>query len=709
MTRAAAALQEVLLVVDDDESSRALLRRVLERSGHRVVVASSGEEALERAQRERPMLILLDVVMPGMDGYEVCRRLREQEDTRECAVVFLSALDEPTDKVTGLKLGAVDYLTKPLHRAEALARVDAHLTIQRLKRELDRRNAELEHELWVARELVWSAQAQQAGPLLGESAPARRLRERIAAAAGDERPVLILSPGGAGEEAVARAIHHQSERGSRPFLFVDCLGLREVDGESLFGRGSRWELASEGALYLDHVESLPLVLAYELAEWLRSSSPKPRVIARARQEGFAAWEALGTVAWLRVEVPSLAERREDIPTLAAHYLTQKAHRLGRETRGLSERSWELLSNYAWPGNVAELRSVLDCALMTSGDERVEVDASLLESGKRVGSYQLIRRIGAGGMGEVWLARHRLLVQPAAVKLTRTNELLDPSQRADSLLRLEREARVTAGLESLNTVRLYDFGVTDEGSFYYVMEFLEGLDLSTLVDEFGPLPPARATQLIAQACDSLAEAHEQGLVHRDIKPSNLFLTRLGEERDVLKVLDFGLVHELFGADQRDAKRKLVVGTPAFYSPEACQGTPDPRGDIYSLGCTLYYLLTGEYVFEVDNVDAMTEAHLGAPAQPPSWRAPDVTEELDQLVLDCLEKDPARRPEPAELKRRLEQVSCEEPWTAADSAAWWKAWAEGGGERASRDLLDAFEASSSQPLVSHDEPTRLIEPW
>ena len=177
---------------------------------------------------------------------------------------------------------------------------------------------------------------------------------------------------------------------------------------------------------------------------------------------------------------------------------------------------------------------------------LEIDEELLDEGLAVGSYRLVTPLGSGGMGEVWLGRHRLLARPAAVKLIRHDAR--PGLAEEQLVRrFQREAQVTAGLRSPHTVQLYDFGVNDSGSFYYVMELLEGLDLHQIVTRFGPQPAERVTMLLRQACRSLAEAHEHGLVHRDIKPANLFVTRLGSEYDYLKVLDFGIVKDQPGQD------------------------------------------------------------------------------------------------------------------------------------------------------------------
>ena len=229
-----------------------------------------------------------------------------------------------------------------------------------------------------------------------------------------------------------------------------------------------------------------------------------------------------------------------------------------------------LEAYTWPGNIRELRTVLERAVLLCKSTVLEVDEEQLNEALAVGSYRLVSPLGSGGMGEVWLAKHRFLVRPAAVKLIR-HDVPPGAAREQLVRRFEREAQVTAGLRSPHTVQLYDFGVNDSGSFYYVMEFLNGLDLHQIGTRFGPQPAERVIMLLRQACRSLAEAHERGLVHRDIKPANLFVTRLGTEYDYVKILDFGVVKEQSGRDATMLSNQgIVQGTPAFMPPEIVLG-------------------------------------------------------------------------------------------------------------------------------------------
>lgn len=281
------------------------------------------------------------------------------------------------------------------------------------------------------------------------------------------------------------------------------------------------------------------------------------------------------------------------------------------------------------------------------------------------------------MGEVWLAKHRLLARPAAVKLIRQDP--QPGRAREQVVRrFQREAQVTANLQSPHTVQLYDFGVNDRGDFYYVMELLQGLDLQHIVNRFGPQPAERVIMLLRQACRSLAEAHEHGLVHRDIKPANLFVARLGSEYDFLKILDFGIVKDQLGQELMTLSAQNVLqGTPAFMAPEVVLGESriDGRTDLYSLACSAYWALTGRLLFEANTLAQMLLHHAHTIPEPPSKvsRLP-IPKALEAVLMQCLEKDPGKRPSSAlELESELAAVRCEEPWTEAGAQAWWAAHA------------------------------------
>jgi tRNA A-37 threonylcarbamoyl transferase component Bud32 len=303
----------------------------------------------------------------------------------------------------------------------------------------------------------------------------------------------------------------------------------------------------------------------------------------------------------------------------------------------------------------------------------------LRQAQDMGSYHLVELLGRGGMGEVWRAEHRLLARSAAIKLVRP-ELLGASTDAEArtmLRRFEREAQATAALSSPHTIRVFDFGVTADRTFYYVMELLDGRDLESLVREFGPVPAERMLFLLTQVCHSLADAHARGLVHRDITPANIYACRMGLEYDFVKVLDFGLVK----VNDRSAMQTTLMtgahtttGTPAFMAPEIIlnEGEVDERADVYALGCVAYYLLTGQLVFDADTPMKMFLAHMQAPPIPPSQRSElRISREVDDLVLACLEKDPAKRPQSAqELLRLVRQCQTGESWDYDTARGWWQ---------------------------------------
>jgi formylglycine-generating enzyme required for sulfatase activity len=290
------------------------------------------------------------------------------------------------------------------------------------------------------------------------------------------------------------------------------------------------------------------------------------------------------------------------------------------------------------------------------------------------------------MGEVWRAKHRLLKRQAAVKLIRTEALsTEGGAEVETLLRrFEREAQATSALQSPHTVEIYDFGITDDGTFYYAMELLEGLDLQTLVDRYGPLPSERVIYILLQVCESLAEAHHHELIHRDLKPANVFLTRRGLKHDVVKVLDFGLVKSNRGLAVESPHLTMtgaIVGSPAFVSPEAIRGAAiDEKVDLYALGCVAYWLLTGRLVFEADTLLKMLEDHLGrVPAPPSKVSELEIPRELEGLVMACLEKEPGNRPPSVQaLIPKLEDCPVERPWSEQRAEAWWRSHRPGEAE-------------------------------
>jgi eukaryotic-like serine/threonine-protein kinase len=291
--------------------------------------------------------------------------------------------------------------------------------------------------------------------------------------------------------------------------------------------------------------------------------------------------------------------------------------------------------------------------------------------EQIGQYVLKRKLGEGGMGEVWLAEHALLKRPCAVKFIRPDLAAHPATAA----RFAREVRAVTGLSHLNTVRVYDYGRTEDGSFYYVMEYLDGPTLEQLVRETGPLPPGRVVYLLRQVCEALMEAHAAGLVHRDLKPGNVIVAVLGGQRDVAKLLDFGLVQDLSAeAADRLTRTGTVLGTPAYMSPEQAAGESalDARGDVYSLGAVAFFALSGRPPFQGKTLGQLLAAHRSEPPPALTDLRPDVPADLAAVVARCLAKDPHDRfQSAADLDRALARCGCAADWSAEGAAEWWQA--------------------------------------
>jgi serine/threonine-protein kinase len=303
----------------------------------------------------------------------------------------------------------------------------------------------------------------------------------------------------------------------------------------------------------------------------------------------------------------------------------------------------------------------------------------VQKARDLGSYNLVSPIGSGGMGEVWRARHRMLARDAAIKVIRADlMLLQPGYASDiTRQRFSREAQAIASLQSPHTVFLFDFGVSEDGSFYYVMELLDGISLQVLVEKFGPQPASRVIHMLRQVCRSLEEAHRRGLVHRDIKPNNIFACMVGLDYDFMKVLDFGLVKNVAHQDNLHLTATgVTAGTPAYMAPEIALGEEDVDGrvDIYGLGCVAYFLLTGSLVFDEKSATATALAHVQKVPVPLSERSEvAIPPRLESIVLRCLAKRPEDRPQSAgELDRLLASVSGVTEWTQENASEWWQTY-------------------------------------
>ncbi|HMI87492.1 MAG TPA: serine/threonine-protein kinase, partial [Polyangiaceae bacterium] len=332
-------------------------------------------------------------------------------------------------------------------------------------------------------------------------------------------------------------------------------------------------------------------------------------------------------------------------------------------------AWRPVDSGAYPWLPATITmmwgfTVITCAVIswTIYGLRAEV-----REARRLGQYVLERKLGEGGMGEVYRAHHGMMRRPSAVKLLRVDRAGEVNLR-----RFEREVQLTARLTHPNTITIFDYGRTHDGVFYYAMELLDGATLQRIVAVDGAQPAGRVVRILGMVCGALTEAHAIGLIHRDIKPANIMLCTQGGERDVVKLLDFGLVKE-FELDREVnlTGASAVVGTPQYMAPESIL-TPDSvdvRTDIYSLGAVAYYLLAGVDVFNGKSMVEICGQHLHQQPQPLSAHGVAVPAELETIVLACLSKDPSQRPQSAaDLRRQVE--ACTVPlWDSVLARSWW----------------------------------------
>ncbi len=305
--------------------------------------------------------------------------------------------------------------------------------------------------------------------------------------------------------------------------------------------------------------------------------------------------------------------------------------------------------------------------------RQQVTAAMDELERKLGQYQLQEKIASGGNGTVYRARHALLRRPTAIKLMNPDFSRDETARR----RFEHEVQITSELTHPNTIAVYDYGHTPDGTMYYVMEYLNGRTLDQVLRLSGPQPPARVIHVLAQIAGSLAEAHDKGLIHRDIKPSNAILCERGGVFDVIKVVDFGLVTEIATTGGESSERGLLIGTPLYMAPEIISdpGRASPASDLYAFGALGYYLLTGRNVFEGENAAEICAKHLDEAPVPPSRRGGVVVPaDLESIILRCLEKDPAARPaSAAEVRDALLRCVDAGSWSQAQAREWWRAFA------------------------------------
>ena len=407
MSEAIANQEEArVLLVDDQPANLDVLRRLLEAEGYKVLLAPNGQVALKSAARAVPDLILLDVMMPEMDGYEVCRHLKQKETTRPIPVIFITAKDLHEDVVTGFDAGAVDYITKPFQEQEVLMRVQAHVRLHRLTRELAQKNCELEEEIARRQNLsgrlsmISQRETEHWGlaGFVGHSPTIQGIFKDIRLMQeSDAVSVLIAGESGTGKELVARAIHFGSARKDEPFVPVNCAALPRELAESLFfghtkgaftgadaDRVGYFEMAHEGTLFLDEIGEMPLELQAKLLRVLEDGEVwrigqqqgrrvNVRVLAATNvdlqkqiRNGAFRQDLYFRLARFTVEVPPLRRRREDIPLLAQHFLHLFAGEMNREAPALEADVLERFVAYDFPGNVRELKNIIERALLESG-------------------------------------------------------------------------------------------------------------------------------------------------------------------------------------------------------------------------------------------------------------------------------------------------------------------------------------------------------
>jgi len=327
-----------------------------------------------------------------------------------------------------------------------------------------------------------------------------------------------------------------------------------------------------------------------------------------------------------------------------------------------------------------------------GSHRINSLRRQVYEARKLNQYQLFERLGAGGMGEVFRGEHVLLRRTCAIKLIRADQANDPV----TLSRFEREVQAMANLTHWNSVEVYDYGRAEDGTFYYVMEYLPGMSLQELTDRFGPLPPGRAVHFLRQVCAALREAHGIGVIHRDIKPSNIIACERGGVQDVAKLLDFGLV-QCLGIAKCDSKLTIqgtILGSPPYMSPEQAMGKDkiDVRTDIYSLGALAYFLVTGQPPFVRETAMEMLVCHVHEPVTPPTDHRPELPYDLQQVILRCLSKSPEDRfQDIVSVERALAECACVDDWTEERAQQWWH---EGRSPRREvQEVVDKYSMSSA----------------
>jgi len=597
-----------VFLVDDNLMNIRLLAEILKGAGYQVRAATSGKRAVETIRTHPPELVLLDVNMPEMDGYQVCETLKADPKTRDIPIIFISAHDAPVEKVRAFRAGAVDYVTKPFEAEEVVARVATHLEMSRLQRETASRKAELEgalQELRQAQEKIARLTSSSAGMLEDPAGWARGLSGEVAQAVG-ARSVSVfavedgqLTPLAA--EGIAAPLLSELWKGERP---------RELTLEE--GQGTRLVVPVLG---MTGELRAVLIVDGKADPW----NDGHRQVVRS----FA--YHLGTVL-------DLHKLREQLAASETRRATTR--------REMKERGIELMELCPKCGRCFGLRQIQD--ELRDGccpDDRTPLDASVLLPYRIADRYRLVRLLGQGGMGMVFEAADERLHRDVALKVIRGELLNDVAMR----LRLEREAQTVARISHPGVVALYDTGELEDGSYFLVMELLAGYDLERLLARHGRGKPAQVASLIRQAGSALQAAHRAGIVHRDVKPANLFLTPLPKAGFAVKVVDFGVARPISTVG-RLTVTGVAVGTPSYMSPEQARGEEvDGRADVYALAAAGYEALSGRPVVARDGNfgEIFMEIVSGVPP-PLSKFVGGLTPELDLAFQAGLAKRASDRP-------------------------------------------------------------------
>lgn len=357
-----------------------------------------------------------------------------------------------------------------------------------------------------------------------------------------------------------------------------------------------------------------------------------------------------------------------------------------DTRLRRQHEWSYINRVwrvQWWGQPASLRQTRTSVIMLASGllltaalvaaiqalRRADRLARQFEAHRKLGNYTLLHKLGEGGMGSVYLARHALLRRPTAVKIIREAVVRDAATERDAEARFEREVQLTSQLTHPNTIAVFDYGRSEDGRFYYAMEYIHGLSLGSVVTQDGPFSPRRAVHLLKQVCGSLAEAHALGLIHRDIKPDNVMIANRGGVADFVKVLDFGLVKGLDTKETLSSQGGRLVGTPGYIAPETLlSGQVDPRSDVYSVGALLLYVLTGAPAYAGETPMAVISKALAGPPEISTASLDPASRELVELALLCMGSLEHRPHDAGALLTALDRVGYE-PWSNAEASAWW----------------------------------------